>query len=248
MQAVLARRLAEADPGRLVRHKERQPYVIVATPGVTFRLKDCVLTPMELLEQWDSFTIHSAYYITKHVNASLQRCLGLAPFHVDVSSWYESCPKPRASIHFWPVTRSNANNTMMISSYFGSDKCALCGAKSMGHSRSRATVCADCRKDSVKAIEYTMRQLNITQRSAASLAARCSKCNFCFEDSTTFAPIVKHMAGTTGNFNSKTGSMISLASPLANCICIDCPNLFKRHAVREKELEVLAICQALDIK
>ena len=65
VQAVLARRMAEADPGRVVRHKERLPYVIVATPGVTFRLKDCVLTPLELLERWDAYTIHSAYYITK---------------------------------------------------------------------------------------------------------------------------------------------------------------------------------------
>jgi DNA polymerase zeta len=39
VQAVLARRLADADPGRIVRHKERQPYVIVATPGVSFRLR-----------------------------------------------------------------------------------------------------------------------------------------------------------------------------------------------------------------
>jgi DNA polymerase zeta len=64
VQATLARRLAEADPGRIVR-RERQPYVIVATPGVNFKLKDCVLTPLELLERWDAYTIHSAYYITR---------------------------------------------------------------------------------------------------------------------------------------------------------------------------------------
>jgi hypothetical protein len=29
VQAVLAKRLAEVDPGKVVRHKERQPYVIV---------------------------------------------------------------------------------------------------------------------------------------------------------------------------------------------------------------------------
>jgi hypothetical protein len=40
VQAVLSRRLTEADPGRVVRHKERLAYVIVATPGLTFRLKD----------------------------------------------------------------------------------------------------------------------------------------------------------------------------------------------------------------
>jgi hypothetical protein len=30
-----------------------------ATPGLVFKLRDCVLTPMELLEQWDAYTIHS---------------------------------------------------------------------------------------------------------------------------------------------------------------------------------------------
>jgi DNA polymerase zeta len=54
VQAALARRLAEADPGRVVRHKERIPYVIVATPGVSFTLRNSVVTPMELLEQWDA--------------------------------------------------------------------------------------------------------------------------------------------------------------------------------------------------
>lgn len=65
VQAVLAKRIGEADPGRIIRHKERLPYVIVATPGVTFRLKDCVLTPLELLERWDAYTIHSSYYIKR---------------------------------------------------------------------------------------------------------------------------------------------------------------------------------------
>eukprot|EP00751_Fragilariopsis_kerguelensis_P017566 CAMPEP_0170833452 /NCGR_PEP_ID=MMETSP0734-20130129/343_1 /TAXON_ID=186038 /ORGANISM="Fragilariopsis kerguelensis, Strain L26-C5" /LENGTH=1050 /DNA_ID=CAMNT_0011199777 /DNA_START=13 /DNA_END=3162 /DNA_ORIENTATION=- len=87
VQAVLARRLGEADPGRVIKHNERLPYVIVATPGVNFRLKDCVLTPQELLERWDAYKIHSGYYIEKHVNAALQRCLGLPPYSVTVSEW-----------------------------------------------------------------------------------------------------------------------------------------------------------------
>lgn len=49
VQAALARRLAEADPGRVVRHKERLAYIIVATPGTTFTLRDCVLEPIELM-------------------------------------------------------------------------------------------------------------------------------------------------------------------------------------------------------
>ena len=65
VQAVLARRIGEADPGRIVRHKERLPYVIVSIPGRKTVLKDRVLTPLELLERWDAYTIHSAYYIEK---------------------------------------------------------------------------------------------------------------------------------------------------------------------------------------
>ena len=73
VQAVLAKRIGEADPGRIIRHKERLPYVIVATPGLTFKLKDCVLTPLECLERWDSYTIHTAYYIEK-VRSRPGRC------------------------------------------------------------------------------------------------------------------------------------------------------------------------------
>lgn len=57
VQAVLARRLAESDPGRVVRHKQRVAYVIVASPGVKFKLRDGVLSPMELLEQWDAYVL-----------------------------------------------------------------------------------------------------------------------------------------------------------------------------------------------
>lgn len=109
VQATLARRLAEADPGLVVRHKERLAFVIVATPGKAFRLRDCVLTPMELLEQWDAYSIHTSYYIEKHVNAALQRCFGLAPHRISIEAWYAHCPKPRRRIHFWPVTKLGRN-------------------------------------------------------------------------------------------------------------------------------------------
>jgi DNA polymerase zeta len=73
VQAVLAQRLAEADPGHITRNKERIPYVIVATPGKKFKLKDCVLTPVEMLERWDGYTIHSAYYIERVSNTATKR-------------------------------------------------------------------------------------------------------------------------------------------------------------------------------
>jgi DNA polymerase zeta len=243
VQAVLARRLAEADPGRVTRHKERLAYVIVATPGVTFKLRDCVLTPMELLEQWDAYTIHSAYYIVKHVNAALQRCFGLAPHKIDISTWYESCPKPRRRIHFWPTTRSGSS--LMISSYFGSDICSLCGRKCMSQGRSRAAVCFDCREDDVKALVAGMERLNATQRNSVALAKRCNECNLCFEDAGTFATLQNPHHSKPKNLLGSSRRSDGIVTPLANCSCIDCPTTFERHRLREAELEATAICETL---
>ena len=246
VQAVLARRLAEADPGRIIRHKERLAYVIVATPGLTFRLRDCVLTPTELLEQWDAYSIHTTYYITKHVNAALQRCLGLANVNVDVNVWYESCPKPRKRIHHWPVTRNGSN--VMISSYFGSDNCSLCGNKCRANGNSRAAVCDTCQQDGVNAVRLALALLNKTQNDAQELAAACSACNLCFEDSSTFAPFKSGRAGlTNGTLAISARGCPGIMNPIANCTCIDCPNTFERHRLREAELEAVAICQALKL-
>lgn len=115
VQAALFRRLSEADPRLVMRNKERLAYVIVATPGVAFRLRDCVVTPMELLEQWDALSVHVSYYVVKHVNAALQRCFGLAPHNIDINRWYAECPKPRRRIHFWPISGTKMGNSSMIS-------------------------------------------------------------------------------------------------------------------------------------
>lgn len=245
VQAVLAQRLAEADPGMVIKHKERLAYVIVATPGITFRLKDCVLTPMELLEQWDAYTIHTTYYITKHVNAALQRCLGLAPYNIDVNAWYEACPKPRRRIHFWPVARTGTS--IMISSYFGSDVCALCGKKCRTPGISRAAVCLSCRKDSVNSLQSTMNRLSLTQHSAHKVATQCSSCNLCYEDATTFAPLgVAQRRNKKQTIQTQPNKSTKLI-PLANCTCIDCPLTYERHRLREMEMEISAICQALGV-
>lgn len=249
VQAVLARRLAEADPGRVVRHKERIAYCIVATPGVTFRLRDCVLTPMELLEQWDAYTIHAGYYITKHVNAALQRCLGLPPYNADVNSWYDACPKPSRRIHFWPVTRSG--NSIMISSFFGSDVCSLCKSKCMAPGLSRAAVCSSCRKDPVAASQQALVKLSSIQKESALVAERCKGCNMCFEDAGTFAQcrwIQQHSRKATSNSNVSDKLYSSgIVTPLANCTCIDCPLTYERHRLKELELEASALCEALGI-
>lgn len=200
---------------------------------------------MELLEQWDSYTIHSIYYITKHVNAALQRCLGLAPYNIEVANWFEACPKPRQRIHFWPSTTTRQSN-MMISTFFGSDKCSICGNKCKANSRSKASVCCDCRSSSMKSLITAMRQLKNAQNEAFVLAQKCKECNLCFEDANTFAAVRSTKYKTQSAFAKRSTHSHVLVTPLANCSCIDCPSTFERHRVREKELEAIAICEALD--
>jgi hypothetical protein len=200
---------------------------------------------MELLEQWDSYTIHSFYYITKHVNAALQRCLGLAPYNIDVANWFEACPKPRQSIHFWPSTTSRQNN-VMISTFFGSDKCSICGQKCKANSRSKASVCSDCRNSSMQSAIIAMQHLRNAQNEAFVLAQKCKECNLCFEDANTFATVRRTKCKTRSVLAKKSTHACVLVTPLANCSCIDCPNTFERHRLRENELEAIAICEALD--
>ncbi len=238
VQAALARRLAEIDPGRVVRHKERLPYVIVASPGMKFRLRENVLTPLELLEQWDSYSIHISYYTTKHVNAALQRCFGLRPFNINIASWYESSSKPRMRIHYWPDSRSASCS--MISKYFGSDTCSLCGKRTKSKGKSRAVVCNSCQQDSVVAVCTALNRLNETQQQANALAAICSDCNGTLEDAGSFAREEVPSAKGKGKRNK-------MSNPMANCICIDCPITYKRHKLRESEIEAVELCKALNI-
>ncbi len=117
----------------------------------------------------------------------------------------------------------------------------------MSQGRSRAAVCADCRKDDVKARVVAMQRLNTTQRKALSLANRCSSCNLCFEDAGTFAALQIHQKpkSRTTPFGGSSHSE-RIVTPLANCSCVDCPTTFDRHKQREAELEATALCQTLD--
>ena len=238
VQAVLARRLAEADPGRIIRHKQRLSYVIVATPGVTFRLKDCVLTPLELLERWDAYKVHSAYYIEKHVNAALQRCLGLSPYYISVAEWFGACPKPRRRTHFWPIKSKRA----MITAYFGNDVCSLCHKKCQADGSSLVVVCKSCQKDQISSVQSASAKLNKIENKANKIAKTCSECNGCFESEGTFAVTIPQEPSC----NTKVGSEMirlqrksnqTLLLPLANCVCIDCPRTYERHRLREQSIE-----------
>ena len=237
VQAVLARRLAEADPGRIIRHKQRLSYVIVATPGVTFRLKDCVLTPLELLGRWDAYKVHSRYYIERHVNAALQRCLGLAPHYVTVADWFGACPKPRRRTHFWPIKSKRA----MITAYFGNDFCSLCQRKCQADGSRSVVVCASCQKDRVTSVQLVSATMNKIENEANAIAKKCSTCNGCFESADTFAVAIEEERAPAASFDSQAflrqKNNRTLLMPLANCVCIDCPTTYERHRLREQTIE-----------
>lgn len=249
VQAALARRLSEADPGRAIQHKERLAYIIVASPGRNFKLRDCVLTPNELLSQWDSYTVHAVYYATKHVNASLNRCFSLPPWKIDIHQWYDSCPKPQKRIHHWPMTRTGG--IPMISAYFGSDQCSICSKKCKTDGKSKAVICDICKKDMSSALYLAVQTINSIQQKSNTLASLCQKCNGCTESSGTFAKekIARNPERLSHSLNKfrKDNSPGGLESPLSACTCIDCPITYKRHEMRESEIESLSLCKALRI-
>ncbi|KAL7565302.1 hypothetical protein ACA910_014590 [Epithemia clementina (nom. ined.)] len=242
VQAVLARRLAEADPGRVMRHKERIAFVIVATPGRTFRLRDGVLTPNELLEQWDAYVLNTTYYITKHVNPSLQRCLGLAPHFIDVTSWYNSMPKPRRRIHFWPTTITGSVGS--LSRFFANSICLFCGGKGTVQGASKVAVCDGCKANELASVSLAFGRLNLAQEEAHSLAQQCGKCHLGYEDASTYATIRPPRKKKPSSINS-IYTHPGVFTPLASCSCIDCPVTFKRHRLRESEYEATELCRAL---
>lgn len=234
--AALVRRLAQMDPGLVIRDKERVSYVVVASPG-RIRLSDCVVTPMELLEQWDSYRINVAYYITKHLNAALHRCFSLPPYLIDVHKWYEACPKPRKRIQYWPA--SSAGTTSMITSYFGSDVCTLCNRKCkiVGNSR-LVVVCKQCKSNKQWTTLYALQRCGQAQRRAHELATICSACTGCPETGYSFAVEIAPRVGKMAR---------TVATPLANCVCTDCPITYERHRAKEELLFNDELCKALDL-
>ena len=179
------------------------------------------------------------------MNASLQRCLGLAPHFIDINAWYQECPKPRQRIHFWPV-RSKGRS--MITSYFGSDVCSLCQRKCQASGRARVVVCDDCQRDRVSSTQQASLMLNRVQRLAAAAAQECARCNSCFESMETFARAVDESSNTESivtRGQAREGETLLL--PLANCVCIDCPNTFRRHRLREHEVEAVCTNEVLNL-
>jgi hypothetical protein len=83
--------------------------------------------------------------------------------------------------------------------------------------------------------------MNLIQKESKALAQTCSRCNLCFETSETFAGLEDVPAATMGKMKTK------VQTPIANCTCIDCPVLYRRHRSREDELELRAVFQALNI-
>jgi len=140
----------------------------------------------------------------------------------------------------------------MITTYFGSDVCSLCQSKCQASGSAMVVVCTSCRKDETKSAQLAISRLNQVQLAAKKLANECSACNGCFEDDDTFASLLEpddsesHKQRTMDLINGGPGGEC-LRLPLANCVCIDCPNTFKRHHAREQLIEATATCEVLNL-
>lgn len=148
-----------------------------------------------------------------------------------MNAWFRECPRPRRRVHFWPT------KSYMITDWFGSGVCTFCDKSCHASGRSRVGVCADCRKDRVRTTQMALPMLQQAEQSANLIAKECQKCNRCFESAETFA---------TERFDEDSKKK-SLVFPLANCVCIDCPNTFKRHRLRELLIEATNTCEVLGL-
>jgi hypothetical protein len=92
--------------------------------------------------------------------------------------------------------------------------------------------------------------LSQVQRMANAVAKECSRCNHCFENADTFATVSDkdvHESACSKLGSSRGVGVESLQLPLANCVCIDCPNTFKRHRLREQTIEATCTCEVLGL-
>lgn len=136
--------------------------------------------------------------------------------------------------------------------HFGSDRCVLCEQRCKVNGRAKVVVCPKCREDHIRSAQMALSNLNEVQHEANELAKECSRCNGCFEDAESFASLVDcdssdRKRKTIMSMVDGTLSDEHLKIPLANCVCIDCPNTFKRHHLRGQLIERTGTCEVLGL-
>jgi len=136
--------------------------------------------------------------------------------------------------------------------HFGSDRCSLCQTKCKVNGRAKVVVCPTCQEDQIRSTQLALSNLNLVQQAAKELAKECANCNGCFEDSDSFASLTYPDSSNQRRkgIKSMVDGAISdehLWIPLANCVCIDCPNTFKRHHLRGQLIESAGTCEVLGL-
>jgi DNA polymerase zeta len=223
--AELVKRICTIDPGFKMKHSERISYVIVATPGVKYTLRECVRTPMELLENWDVECIHTTYYAKRQLNMALDRCFSLPPYNIDVHAWFDETPKPRQRANFWPM--KSAQRTII--SWFGNGVCTYCGEKCTNSTGSKVVICKKCLDDEgtkQRGSLWAIERMKEAGRLRDELRKRCEACNGC--------------GGSGGEMNFgavNTDKGLGVVVPIGNCLNLECDVFFKRHRGREMEIE-----------
>lgn len=157
--AVVARRAASRDPGRMPLYAERVRYIVVEGDAKA-RLEDLVVGPAEAVlgPRAGALRPNAHYYITRQAVPALLRVLGLAGMRVGL--WFDTMRRPRTAM---------AQGG--IADYYKTTHCVACGRAAQ-----RGRLCASCRENPGAAIaQLRQRKLGLESHSRA-LDALCRRC------------------------------------------------------------------------
>ena len=122
----------ERDPRKEPQYAERIPYLVVyGEPGS--RLVDLVIDPHAFVQAHGSLKLNALYYITKQINAALDRVLAL--LGVSVTSWFNSMPPSmRTPPHKRQIkSRAPSKKQRTIDSYYLSRHCSVRSSISLSY-------------------------------------------------------------------------------------------------------------------
>ena len=129
------------------------------------------------------------------------------------------------------------------------DTCSICGKKAKSDGNSKSVICAQCKVDQDAATFLALQTLHDIQQKANAYAKICQSCNGCMESSGTYAPekaVDKKKNRLVKNSAPEIFVSGGVVSPISICTCIDCPVTYKRHELRESEIEAIGLCKALN--
>lgn len=166
---------------------------------------------------------------------ALQRCFSLPPYKLDIHEWFDAAPKPRRRVNFWPTKPQKT-----IAGYFGASSCARCGLPCASKGRAKVVVCPACGLGEPlrEGAAWALGRAAKAARMRDALRRTCESCSGCRGSAEEAAFAAERGGGGRGE---------GVVVPFANCLNMECDVLYRRHRVREMELESEAVCGAFGL-